>query len=202
MASPDGFDVLKERTIKPKVAPVAVTAADDDLDPLDRFILSEERDDDGEEAPSISDRVVTAFDNIMASRNPDAQKATSIDAGQADFIISQRLSPNGSGGVWTIVMAPQPQNLKFGVDAIASPDIQASLDGPTAALSETDRTVTSAIAGGEYVQLRAFTLSNTHLVVAGWFARNHFVYTGLMLLALLGLGILTNRTLKRVGEES
>ncbi len=200
VASPGGIDVLEERAIKPKTAPVPVKAGDDEIDPLDRFILNEERDDNGEAGPSISERVVTAFDNILSSRNPDAQKATSIDAGQSDFIISQRLSPNGSGGVWTIVMAPQPQNLKFGVDAIAAPDIQASLDGPTAALSETDRTVTSAIAGGEYVQLRAFTLSNTHLVVAGWFARNHFVYTGLMLFALLGLGILTNRTLKRVGE--
>ncbi len=201
VTSPLGTDVLQERTLTPKAAPMP-GAGEDELDPLERFILNEERDDDGPVGPSIPERVATAFDNILSSRNPDAQKAKSIDAAQSDFVITQRLSPNGTGGVWTIVMAPQPQNLRFGVDAIASPDIQASLDGPTAALSETDRTVTSAIAGGEYVQLRAFTLSNTHLVVAGWFARNHFVYTGLMLFALLGLGILTNRTLKRVGEES
>ena len=199
--SPSGTTVLGNQAIRPQVAPVPAKAADEDIDPLDRFILNEERDDDGRDNPSIPERVMKAFNNILSSRNPDAQKATSIDAGQSDFIITQRISPNGTGGVWTIVMAPQPQNLKFGVDAIAAPDIQASLDGPTAALSETDRTVTSAVAGGEYVQLREFTLSNTHLVVAGWFARNHFVYTGLMLLALLGLGILTNRTLKKVGES-
>ena len=84
---------------------------------------------------------------------------------------------------------------------LAKPAIASKVKGETATINGVDRTVTSTVTEQDYVQVRDFSLRNSHLIVAGWFSNNHLIYSFLMLLALLGFGVVSTRVLKSVGVD-
>lgn len=117
----------------------------------------------------------------------------------SDILLSQSIAPNHSDGVWTVVTGRSEQALRGGMAMLAKPAILSRIAGETVTINGVDKTVTSSITSQSYVQVRSFSLRNMHLIVAGWFSNNHFIYGALMVLGLLLGGLVSSRLLRTVG---
>ncbi|MEL7229638.1 MAG: hypothetical protein AAGK38_06985, partial [Pseudomonadota bacterium] len=120
----------------------------------------------------------------------------------SDILLSQSISPNHDDGVWTVVTGRSESALQGGMGLLAKPSVLSRIQGETVTINGVDKTVTSSITSQSYVQVRSFSLRNLHLIVAGWFSNNHFIYGMLMVLGLLLGGLVSSRLLRVVGVQN
>ena len=161
----------------------------------------EERAASEQHALSFTGHVSNLFAAVLGGSKTEVSQTPVITNPNSDILISQKLSPASDKGVWTVLTARNDQAFTSGMTMLAKPAIASKVKGETATINGVDRTVTSTVTEQDYVQVRDFSLRNSHLIVAGWFSNNHLIYSFLMLLALLGFGVVSTRVLKSVGVD-
>ena len=135
----------------------------------------------------------------MTNDKDSAAKLSTRDP--SALLITQRMAPEGGPGVWTVISAASDHYLKSGAEALMRTPKRDQVVGGAAVFRYVDNTVTSAITPRQFVQLRSFSFSNIHLVVAGWFSNNHLVYGLLFVVGLFGFALVSNRLLGAVGAD-
>jgi len=155
-----------------------------------------------EKGIGVSDQISQLVGSAFGYGKSSDPKAGVIANTQSDLLLSQAMAPGNDRAVWTVLTARDETALRSGAALLARPAIASHIGGETASINAVDRTVTSTVVGQNYVQLRGFSLRNAHLIVAGWFSNNHFVFSLLLLGGILGGGLISSLLLKRVGVNS
>ncbi|MEM9676498.1 MAG: cellulose biosynthesis cyclic di-GMP-binding regulatory protein BcsB [Pseudomonadota bacterium] len=154
-----------------------------------------------EKGIGITDQVSQLVGSAFGLGKTNRTQSGVIVNTQSDLLLSQTMAPGSDRAVWTVLTARDEAALRSGVALLARPAIANRISGETASINAVDRTVTSTIVGQNYVQLRGFSLWNAHLIVAGWFSNNHFIFSLLLLFGILGGGVVSSLLLRRVGAN-
>ncbi len=187
--------------VKP-AAPLKVAIAQPSSDILDSWGNGDQVTDEAlPENLGFSAQVKKLVSSTFGLNSVRKTETPMITNPNSDILLSQRLSPNDDQGVWTVMTGRNELALKSGVSLLSKPSVLARVTGETVAINGIDRTVTSTITAQNFVQVRGFSLRNAHLIVAGWFSNNHFIYTLLMLSGLLVGGFVTSRLLSTLGVQ-
>ncbi|MEL7272887.1 MAG: cellulose biosynthesis cyclic di-GMP-binding regulatory protein BcsB [Pseudomonadota bacterium] len=147
-------------------------------------------------------QVTGLVSSVLGVGEHEKVKTPLITNPDSDLLLSQSISPNHRDGVWTVVTGRSESALQGGMGLLAKPSVLSRIQGETVTINGVDKTVTSSITSQSYVQVRSFSLRNLHLIVAGWFSNNHFIYGMLMVLGLLLGGLVSSRLLRVVGVQN
>jgi hypothetical protein len=152
---------------------------------------------------ALQDWLQRTFDISFASLRlrPESPPAY-VPSRRMTLVVGQSPSP-AREAAWTLVTAPSEASLASGIAAIVDMSRWQSMTGRITTYSAaTDKVETLPIADYDFVQTRAFTLSNIRLVAANWLSSNILFYA-FGLVALCGiLGLVTTSLLWRLGRPS
>ncbi|MEM9731870.1 MAG: cellulose biosynthesis cyclic di-GMP-binding regulatory protein BcsB [Pseudomonadota bacterium] len=154
------------------------------------------------ESVGFTAQVTGLVSSVLGVGEHEKARTPIITNPDSDILLSQSISPQHRDGVWTVVTGRSESALQGGMGLLAKPSVLSRIQGETVTINGVDKTVTSSTTSQSYVQVRSFSLRNLHLIVAGWFSNNHFIYGALMVLALLLGGLVSSRLLREVGVQN
>lgn len=119
----------------------------------------------------------------------------------ASFLIAQGLSPGGTSA-WTLLAAPNSEELRDGMNFFAENDHWRALAGRLTMLGKNDATIeTVAAARTRHVETQPLSLKNLRLIAANWLSTNILSYSAALAGLSLLLGIVTSVMLSAFGRQ-
>ena len=196
-------DVSSEtRAVVPAITNASATDSDDML---------EAWGGDKPVAPGWRDRIagvpaaittwMTSATSVISWRS-EGTRNEGIDP-NASLILAQGMSHGSAGNVTTIVTAPDADTLRASVTCLFDPQVWSKIHGRLAVIDASNGAVTATDATSfRYLASDKSSLSNSRLVVAGWFSLNPLAFVSLALLTALCLGGTTMWFVRGVGRRS
>ncbi|WP_264047931.1 cellulose biosynthesis cyclic di-GMP-binding regulatory protein BcsB [Methylobacterium flocculans] len=162
----------------------------------------------------LADQVATISARLGAAARESwaATKAWAVDqvrepeieiGSQASLIVSQGLPGRDPNGLLTVFTAPSAAALQASAICLTTPSIWNRIDGRVATLDANDGTLTNHGAKqARFVESAPASLGNLRLVVAGWFSTNPSVFTLILFVAAISLGLSTSAMLRGLGRPN
>ncbi|MEO9340863.1 cellulose biosynthesis cyclic di-GMP-binding regulatory protein BcsB [Mesorhizobium sp. SB112] len=124
-----------------------------------------------------------------------------VPSSDATLLVAQSGSPNGEG-TWTVVTAPNPQNLGDGMRLLVSQSNWAQIGGHitifNAATSQVDTVPVNMFS---FVETQPGSFTNYRLIVSNWLSANILSYSGLLAIFCVVLGLVTAAMLATMGRR-
>ena len=161
----------------------------------------------GTERPSDSwrDRLIAAADTVTSwVDRADIFKARETDriARDTSMILAQSVDPGRGNSVTTIVTAPDATTLRASVACLFDPQVWSKVHGRLASIDASNGSVAAVDSTSlRYVSSGSSSLSNSRLVLAGWFSLNPIAFIGMALLTALCLSGTTLWFVRGVGRR-
>jgi len=142
------------------------------------------------------------FDISLASLQfLPAEETDTMPPNAASFLAAQGVSPDRSG-TWTVVAAPNGQQLQQGMAFLADEDNWRRISGRLFLLDTAKKDMTTVAAQQSYlVETQPMSLFNYRLIAANWLSTNILSYALLFAGASVMLGIATSGLLNTFGRS-
>ena len=189
LATPTGRIPVSKRT--------GPAAASDDI--VDRWSGTERPSDGWRDRLITTAHIVTAWAdraNVFKAREADRI------ARDTSMILAQSIDSGLGDSVTTIVTAPDAATLRASVACLFDPRVWSKVHGRLASIDASTGSVAAIDSTSpRYVSSGTVSLSNSRLVLAGWFSLNPLAFVGTALLTALCLGGTTLWFVRGVGRR-
>jgi cellulose synthase operon protein B len=117
--------------------------------------------------------------------------------------VAQDVSGEGKEDVWTLVTAPNGDDLADAVDCLVDPRVSRQIGGRLSLLDVAQARVTAAAADdARFVTTQPLSVGNMRLIAAGWLSLHSFTYALAALGFALLLAVATRLFVRNVGRSS
>ena len=132
----------------------------------------------------------------------NGERETVIDE-RASLLMAQKNHGTAGEGIWTLVTAATPADLKQNVFCLVDPRVWSQVAGETAALNSSEAKVNSIAARDpHFITTQALSYSNVRLIAAGWFSLNRWVFVAVIMMMALVLAGVTLLFVKNIGRRA
>ena len=143
-------------------------------------------------------QVTWGRDRLSSSSEP----ASVIDA-DASLLMAQKNHGAAGEGIWTLVTAATPADLKQNVFCLVDPRVWSQVGGGVAALNASEAKINSlAATDARFINTQPLSYSNVRLIAAGWFSLNRWVYVAVIMGMALLLAGATMIFVKNIGRRT
>lgn len=121
----------------------------------------------------------------------------------ANLLLSQKNHGSAGEGIWTVVTAASPAELKQNIFCLVDPRVWSQVGGEMAALDASEAKVrTVAVTDPRFITTQPWAYSNIRLIAAGWFSLNRWAFVVVVIGMALVLAMATLVFVKNIGRQS
>ena len=144
----------------------------------------------------------SAASGLVARNIASGGGSTPLDA-RASLFVAQNILGSSAADVWTVIAAPNAQELADAVPCLVDPRVWGQISGRMATLDTNTGAVTAAPAPvSQLIVTQPLTIGNLRMIAAGWLSLNAHVYVALALGLALLLAFATTTFVRNTGRRT
>ncbi|TPW32457.1 cellulose biosynthesis cyclic di-GMP-binding regulatory protein BcsB [Martelella alba] len=138
-----------------------------------------------------------SFDTLRFLPSPDSEY---LPPNSVSMMIAQEPSPNGDGA-WTLVAAPTPENLNYGMTSLTKRQHWDAVQGRITTFNRNTGVIDNIAAGStDFIFDTPFSIRNIRLVITNWFSTNTMSFSLALVIGTILLGLATKAMLTIFGR--